>query len=804
MAKPRQRSAKRPDNGESVSVLDQLTGEERRRRRLRLWLCLPLNVLLLGVSLTSILVPSSLYNTFHVRDLKDGEKPITLGIELRGGLRTAYQVVREQGISDDTYLEDLARVEELLRERIASYGNLEPNVSLDSEAGVVLVELPGVENKQAIANLISKTGRLELSVISEEAKSLLKPGDRLLPSQVVATLATRREIAKATIESEGPSRDRYVKIEFKQNVAESVQRKTAQYRDRHVAITVSGELHKIVHIDKNYSGGAGATVISSEGGMSEETVADYERLFNWQALPADLRQLESQFVSPELGKEQLLTAYVALVLGAVLVIILMLLFYGTFLGSIGSLGLVFCAILVWGGMNAIGGVLTLAGMAGFLLTIGISVDSFILIFEAIKDDIRNRVKAKLQPFDEDAIWEQTRRVVRRLVALRLTTAVAAIVLLFGDGPVRSFAATLLIGLAAEWIVASRPVIGGLMILLLKHGTSVSRSTYGVPIFQSTRVENLISRALKKSGAVARTSIVVAVVLVILIYIYPPPLGLDFGGGLQIDLRLDKEVDRHEVLEEISKAGLSGSLLSVQRGILAADEEEVSWLLSFRKSHSDADDAEQKLENSFPDGVISGSWNPGPRVPFHELLRWFGLVAIAIAGVGLFCLSPWSRISVRGRRLVPALAVMGASVHDLVFVGGILSLSRVPIDQPALIGLLVVVGYSLNDSLVLIWHLGDEEDSTLGGKPRYRKESVEDGIVAIRSRTLNTTATTLAAVLPVALFTGASFRGYAVTVIGGVAIGTFSSLFLVGWWMSRFVESMDAKHSSEPEPVPVDI
>jgi preprotein translocase subunit SecF len=233
---------------------------------------------------------------------------------------------------------------------------------------------------------------------------------------------------------------------------------------------------------------------------------------------------------------------------------------------------------------------------------------------------------------------------------------------------------------------------------------------------------------------------------------------------------------------------------------------VTWILSFRSSPRSAEEIGDQLVASLEatgiQASLTGTWDIAPRIPMQRLLAWAGYALLALLSIFLICLLPWSGISVVGARAVPALAVVAIALHDVLFAAGLAALLRFEIDLPTIVGLLVVLGYSVNDSLVLLWHLSDkrrpEVTATMG------PEAVDEVIMGIRNRTMNTTLTTLAAVVPVILFASRSFQGYALVVVTGISIGTISSIFLLGQVMKLFI-GWQADQGTEPGvQVPVQI
>jgi len=657
--------------------------------------------------------------------------------------------------------------------------------------------VPSVEN---ISRLIGETGWLEIVLLKSEVKSGLNIGDILPLDRRASVIATRSDFDLEHISvHEGVPEGR---AQFALPILPTAQRHIGELLSKNrgelIAITVSGRIRHIVKIGDSFSSGSAGvlTIEDASGGLAVTEAREYERLFRWDSLPLLLRQEETEIVSPSMGDDQLKAALAALIGGIALVMCLMLLLYGTYLGIVGCVALTYCILLSYGVFSATGLVLTLSSLAGFVLTAGVAVDSFILIFEGIKDNIRDRMRNKLIPFDEDYIWQEIRQTGRHLMALRITTIVGAAALLLSSGHVRGFAVSLIVGLTCEAIVASRLVLGGLLLLIADHGKKVSRWTYGIPLLQGNWIRAAFARVLSRLPSVTFVSILLGIVCGIWIFLKPPPLGLDFAGGLQVRVELPNARSREWIHDSLRSTPLGTALAAVQGIPLQHDKENRSWILSFRRRGIPSDDSQavQMLQSALSSGgthcSISGTWNTGPRLPSIELRRWLFTALAASLLILVYCATPLSGISLGGERLRPATVALLTVWWDLLIVIGLLSVFQLEVNANVVVGLFFLLGYSINDTLVLTWHLDREVRSVIRSDEPL--PSVERVALNIRDRTFNTSLTSFLAVLPVALLASTEYRSYMFVVTVGICVGTYSSTFIAGFFLQRIINRLSRR------------
>jgi len=371
----------------------------------------------------------------------------------------------------------IAQALETIRNRIDQFGVSEPDIRPEGEDRI-MVQLPGIKDPQRALALIGKTALLEFKLVDEgvtppETKEAKVPaGDKVYPmkhldrttgrtveSQIVLqdkTLMTGEYITDAKVSLDSQYNAPYVSLEFDPQGARIFERVTAANVKKRMAIVLDGAVYSAPVIQEKISGGRA----SITGSFSMEEARDLAIVLRAGALPAPVKILEQRTVGPALGQDSISKGILASLIGGLLVIAFMVVYY-KFAGLVADFALAFNVLLVLSGMAAFGATLTLPGIAGIALIIGMAVDANVLIYERIREELRlgKTPKAAL-----DAGYD---KATLTIIDANVTTLIAAVVLFqFGTGPIRGFAVTLTIGLVANLftaIVVTRVIFDYLMI-----------------------------------------------------------------------------------------------------------------------------------------------------------------------------------------------------------------------------------------------------------------------------------------------------------------------------------------------------
>ncbi len=356
--------------------------------------------------------------------------PINLGLDLKGGTQIILKPV-EKGAEEVTD-ESLDKAQLIILNRIDRLGISEPLVTRDYNRNII-VQLPGVDDPDRAIDVIGKTAQLEFKILEsydEEGNPVFGPtlmtGDKLVKAQAGYD-RNGQIIVSMAFTAEG--QDLFEKI-------------TSENVGKNLAIVLDGEMKSAPVIRQAISGDA---VI--EGIPTLDEAKDVALVLQTGALPVELEIQESQTIGPTLGQDSLQQSILAGIIGFILVAIFMVVFFRG-LGLISVLGLVCYVIIFWGIMAAIKTPLTLPGIAGIVLTIGIAVDANVLIFSRIKEELA-KGKSKYASFSEGF-----RNALKAIIDANITTLITAAALYrFGTGPIRGFAVTLAIGIIISMFTA---------------------------------------------------------------------------------------------------------------------------------------------------------------------------------------------------------------------------------------------------------------------------------------------------------------------------------------------------------------
>jgi preprotein translocase subunit SecD len=354
----------------------------------------------------------------------------------------------------------LAQSIEIVRRRVDETGTKEPNIQRQGEDRI-LVQLPGVDDPERVKDLIGRTARLTFQLVDEEAlvedavNGRVPPGSELLPDArkteggdpVTYHVIRKRVIVsgESLLDSQPTFQENrpVVSFRFDSVGARRFGEATSENRGRRLAIVLDGEVISTPVIDEPILGGNGII----RGGFTVQTAGDLALLLRAGALPAPLVVLEERSVGPGLGADSIAAGEIAAIVGLILVVTFMVLAYGLF-GVMANIALLFNLALIIAALSLLQATLTLPGIAGIVLTVGMAVDANVLIFERIREEVRNG-RSPISAIDAGYS-----RALTTIVDSQVTTLIAAILLYaLGTGPVRGFAVTLSIGILSSMFTA---------------------------------------------------------------------------------------------------------------------------------------------------------------------------------------------------------------------------------------------------------------------------------------------------------------------------------------------------------------
>ena len=536
-------------------------------------------------------------------------------------------------------------------------------------------------------------------------------------------------------------------------------------------------LDDIVYSAPTASNGAisgGNTEIS--GNFTVKEAEDLANVLRAGKLPARAEIVQADQVGPSLGQEAIESGTKSFLIALALVLIWMILYYGK-AGIFADIALLLNILLIFGVLSGLGAVLTLPGLAGIVLTIGMSVDANVLIFERVREELG---KGKSQ---KEAVKDGFANALSSILDANITTGLTALILfVFGTGPIKGFATTLLIGiltslftaifitrLLVDWYVNSGKT--------LDFSTSITKN-----LFKNTKI-NFIG---KRKVAYVISGILIAICLGSL-FTNKLDQGIDFVGGRTYQVRFADAVNSEDVAKdltavfssvEVKTIGSANQLkistkYKVDENSVEIDEEVQTMLFNGLKPYLPAglsyEDFSEGKDNIGK--VLSSKVSPtiADDIKRESLLAVLGSLVVVFLYI-LFRFKRWQF----------SLGAVAAVFHDVIIVLGIFSLLykfmpfSMEIDQAFIAAILTVIGYSLNDTVVVFDRIREVLSERAGFKGGV---NINSAINSTLSRTLNTSLTTLVVLLAMFIFGAESLRGLLFALIVGVVVGTYSSVFI---------------------------
>ena len=543
-----------------------------------------------------------------------------------------------------------------------------------------------------------------------------------------------------------------------------------------IAIVLDDVVYSAPGISRGKIAG-GRSEISGDFTINE--AIDLSNVLRAGKLPARATIIQSDEVGPTLGQEAIDSGTMSFLIALALVLLWMVVYYGK-AGAFADVAMALNILLIFGILSGLGAVLTLPGIAGIVLTIGMSVDANVLIFERIREELG---KGKDQ---KSAIKDGFSNALSSILDANITTGLTALILfLFGTGPIKGFATTLLVGIGTSLFTAifiTRLLVdwyankGG----KLEFSTGLTKN-----LFRNINIEFLKKRKL---------AYIISGVLILgsLASLFTNGLdqGVDFAGGRTYQVRFDQPVSASEISETLSDAAVFGSANAKTFG----DDNQLKITTKFRidEASEEADnEIRQTLFNALQphlngmnyadfisnkEGKTAGlmkKYKVSPTIADDIKQESFWAVLGSLIVVFLYILF-------RFKRWQFSLGAVAAVFHDVLIVLGVFSITykfmpfSLEIDQAFIAAILTVIGYSLNDTVVVF----DRIREYFNEHTDWDFDKVIDkSLSSTLSRTLNTSLTTLVVLLAIFIFGGESIRGFMFALIVGVIVGTYSSLFI---------------------------
>ncbi|MEL0083935.1 MAG: protein translocase subunit SecD, partial [Gammaproteobacteria bacterium] len=733
--------------------------------------------------------------------IADSYEGVELAASERGG---AFWL--EARISDQLRLEHerMALKQNILtlRNRVNELGVAEPVIQQQGRNRVI-VQLPGVQDTVRARELLGATATLQFKAV-DEGHSLeaaiagrVPPGSALYPhrdgSQILLkkrTVLTGEYITNASSGLDTQTGEPKVDVALDGRGAKIWSKFTGQNVGNRMAVifvenkkyTVKGADGEPRTVEERVEEVITAPVIRDQlgarfqisGAMNSREARDLALLLRAGSLAAPMHFVEERTVGPSLGLDNVNQGVRSVIFGLLLVVAFMVVWYRGF-GLLANVALALNLGLLIAVLSLLQATLTLPGIAGVVLTVGMAVDANVLIFERIREELANGNSPQA------SIYAGFDKAFSTIFDANVTTLIAAAVLfVFGTGPVKGFAVTLSVGIVTSMftaIVVTRTLVNavwggrsGVKKLPIGKAWIKLKGSRAIAFMSRRRIAGLLSAALLllSVGSLATRGL---------------QFGIDFTGGTLVEVAYTQAADLEQIENTLTAAGLDDAVVQ-----LFGSPNDVLIRLAVGQGGDLAQlsgDVLTALERQSPDVELRRVEFVGPQV--GEELTQDGGLALLFALVGILIY-----VGLRFRYQF-ALGAVAALVHDVIITMGLFSLFAIEFDLTVLAALLAVIGYSLNDTIVVFDRIRENFAVVRkGGVSEVIDGALNDSL----SRTVVTSVTTLLVLTSLLFFGGEVIHGFALALTVGVVIGTYSSLMVASPVL--LVMGLTRKDMEEPE------
>ncbi|MHA7970883.1 protein translocase subunit SecDF [Rhizobium sp. CAU 1783] len=673
---------------------------------------------------------------------------------------------------------------EVVRRRVDELGTTEPMIQRQGTDRII-VQVPGLQDPQRLKSLLNQTAKLSFHMVDASmpvteaingrppasSEVLYSQDDPAVPYLVEKrALVSGENLVDAQASFNQQTNEPVVTFRFDSKGAQRFAQATQENVGRPFAIVLDDQVISAPVIREPIIGGSGQI----SGNFSVEGANDLAVLLRAGALPATLTVVEERTVGPGLGQDSINAGIFASGIGAIFVVVFMLGFYGTF-GVMANIALAANVVMILAVLSLIGSTLTLPGIAGIVLTMGMAVDSNVLVYERIREEVKSG-RSLVQ-----SIETGFNKAFATIVDANLTTLIAALVLFFlGSGPVRGFAVTLAVGivttvftaftmtrwLMAVWFRWRRP----------KHLPKGIRT--GIFDTQNIRFMAIRRYTFAVAGALSLASLIAFTTVGL-------NLGIDFQGGSIIEVKARSgAADIADIRDRLSELNLGevqaqgfGDPSSVLIRIQAQEGGENAEQSAITMVRGELEDAYEFRRVEVVGPAVSGELTQTATIG----------VAVSLLFILIYI---WFRFEWQF-----ALGSIIATLHDVILTLGLFVLLGIEFNLTSIAAILTIIGYSLNDTVVVY-------DRMRENLRRYKKMPldvlIDTSINQTLSRTVLTGSTTLLALVALYLFGGEVIASFTLAMLFGVLVGTFSSIYIAAPILIAFKLRPDAFQKEETE------
>ena len=725
-----------------------------------------------------------LYPTTYILNQlqRDASGKIKLGLDLQGGTSFLVQMDTNKLANPQEAGSAISQAVEVLRKRVDAFGVAEPVIQ-PVGADEILIQLPGLSQAvvESAKQQIQKAAYLEFRMVKDDSDEILRNGEPVPPGyeklrrvdvpqpgaepKITEVIVNKKpenklagDIVKSSMVVRGNLGQPEIAFTLNDDAAKRFATTTRDNVNHRLAIILDGELYSAPNINSPIETGSG----SISGSF---TIQEAQELANvlQNPLRAPLHILSSENVDPTMGKDAISSGIRASIYAVVGVSAFMLIYY-LVAGLSANIALITNIIILLGVMCSVGTTLTLPGIAGVVLTIGMAVDANVLIYERLREEL---AKGKSLRGAIDAGYA---RAFGTIFDSHVTTLISSVILIFmGTGAIKGFGVTLTIGVAASLFTA-------LVVTRLIFNFMLDRN-----LLTSLHMMHLIKSSKIDFMAIAKPVFVISWTFAIVAILYggffrgQKLFGVDFLGGDSTTFSFVQKVDQEQIRGALTAAGLQDVQIQYQKDIGAGTEK-----LRLTSSSGSATIVNQALAAKFPQAGFKAVEEQHVGATVGEEIRRSALIACLLSLFGiLFYVAFRYEFSF-------AVAAVVAVIHDVLLAIGCYCLANAisgrEFNATVVAAVLTIIGFSINDKIVIFDRI--REDLKLGVRGSF-KDVINQALNQTLSRTIITSGTVFLATLSLYIFGGGVINDFAFTFLVGIVTGTYSSIYIASaivlWW-----------------------
>ena len=730
--------------------------------------------------------------------LRQSKGRLQLGLDLKGGVAFMLEV-QDDGSADDLSdfekEENLTKAIEIIGDRVNEFGVAEPIIR-PVGTNRIEVQLPGVSTKDnpEVVDAVKKPARLDFRLVHPALLPATTPPEQSPPGYEVMTMEGENrdgtvfiadyfvkrvpEMTGEFVATAFPTMDEYgrfkVNLQFTDqgaqrfaDVTEEIANMGSAQRPGQLAIVLDGRLSSAPSVRERIGGGSAEIT----GSFTQREAIDLANVLN-NPLDVELIIQEQNEVGPSLAADAIASGIEASEIAVALVALFMVLIY-TIGGVFAVISLSINLLIILGVLASLGATITLPGVAGVVLTVGMAVDSNILIFERIREELNQGKSLKA------AFLAGHEKVLSTILDANITTLItSSLMIAFGTGPVKGFGVTLTIGVFSTVFCAL--VVTKLLLELFIEGEIIKNFRMNVwakvPSFDYLKFAR---------PAFAVSWLIVLVGIGMVAYKGHRIYGIDFVGGDEVTLSYDTAISTGDIRAALEDAGI-GEANPIFQNDFSGENEAVKIQVPV----GEGDRVEGLLLAAFPNAgfEVLGQTTIGPSIGKEIQLNAFMSLGLAIVGILLYVAFRFE--------FGFGLGAVTSTIHDILMTIGIFVLFDRQFTAPMVAAILLTAGYSINDTIVVFDRI--REELKLNPDTKLR-DVINNAINKVLTRSILTSTTTFLASIALFIWGGGIINDLAFAFLVGVVTGTFSSIFIaspVFFWYHKG----DRKHVEKHQDV----